>query len=123
MEKDSEAWLKQAERDLEVAQKNFGIREWYAAAFFCQQAAEKALKAMYVEKFSGLVKAHDLVFLGRKLKAPEKFLEGFAYLNRVYVESRYPGELGTPAEKFTAEDAERCIEIAKEAVAWAKKTL
>ena len=34
-------WLKQARKDLEVAEKNFQIKEYYASAFWCQQAVEK----------------------------------------------------------------------------------
>lgn len=50
MRKDSAMWLEQAEKDFEVAKKNFQLKEWYVVAFFCQQAVEKALKALYQEK-------------------------------------------------------------------------
>lgn len=123
MESDSAMWLRQAEKDLDVAEKNFELEEWYVVAFFCQQAAEKALKAAYIKKFNELAKVHDLVFLGRRLGMPKRLLDGCGYLNRAYTESRYPGETGAPMEKFSKEDADKCIVIAGEVMEWAKKTL
>jgi HEPN domain-containing protein len=113
----------QAEKDLEVAGKNFELGEWYVVAFFCQQAAEKALKAVYIKKFNELARVHDLVFLGRKVGLPKGLLDGCGYLNRAYTESRYPGEQGMPADKFSREDADRCIIISGEVLEWTKKTL
>ncbi len=43
-------WLLQAEAGLEAAKGNVGIKQYFAASFFSQQAAEKALKAMALEK-------------------------------------------------------------------------
>lgn len=92
-------------------------------AFFCQQAVEKALKAVYIKKFNELAGVHDLVFLGRRLGLPKELLEGCGYLNRAYTESRYPGETEMPAEKFSEEDAGRCIAIAEEVLEWTKNAL
>jgi len=39
-----ENWWKQALRDLDAAEKNLGLQEWYITSFMSQQAAEKVLK-------------------------------------------------------------------------------
>lgn len=41
------------------------------SAFFSQQAAEKALKALSLEKHEKIRKIHDIVELGREVKLPE----------------------------------------------------
>lgn len=42
--------IEQAEKDSEVAKKNFNIEEYYISAFLCQQAIEKILKAYFIIK-------------------------------------------------------------------------
>jgi HEPN domain-containing protein len=44
MKKEVKNWLDQAEHDIEVAEYNFEGNMLDAAAFYSQQAAEKALK-------------------------------------------------------------------------------
>ncbi len=39
-------WFKQAEMDLRKALNDLSTRDWDSAAFWSQQAAEKALKAL-----------------------------------------------------------------------------
>ena len=43
MRKEVTNWIKQANKDLEVAEKTFNIKEYYSAVFWCQQAIEKGL--------------------------------------------------------------------------------
>jgi len=123
MKSETALWFMQAEQDLEVAKKNLKLKEWYVSAFLSQQAAEKALKAVYIKKFNDLIKVHDLVFLGRKVGVSEEILKGCGYLSRAYIESRYPGDFETPSEKFSEEEALKCIRIADEVLKWAKKIL
>ncbi len=58
--------------DLLTAKGNVEIKKYFATAFFCQQAAEKALKALSLEKLREPVKSHDLLSLARKIKALRK---------------------------------------------------
>ncbi len=44
MDNDIIKWLKQAEVDLKTTKNSFKSEDYYAAAFWCQQAVEKALK-------------------------------------------------------------------------------
>ncbi|MFH2106240.1 MAG: HEPN domain-containing protein [Candidatus Micrarchaeota archaeon] len=123
MQEESRLWLKQAEEDLNTAEAIMKSSKFYASVFFAQQAAEKALKAVYIKKFNDLAKVHDLVFLGRKVGLSPEILEGCVYLNRAYIESRYPGDLKTPSEKFSKSEASKGIDIAKEVLVWVKKIL
>ncbi len=50
MRNEASNWWKQALKDLETASKNLEIEEYYVTAFFSQQATEKALKALYLDK-------------------------------------------------------------------------
>ena len=66
----SEEWVKQAPEDLESARYNSKGGLWGNAAFFAHQAAEKALKALFIKRFKFLMKIHDLVALAKKVKCP-----------------------------------------------------
>ena len=65
-------WLEQAEHDIEVAEYNFDGNMLDAAAFYSQQAAEKALKSLYLLKFNKLWRVHDLVRIAKRVEAPTK---------------------------------------------------
>ncbi|MDR0301145.1 MAG: HEPN domain-containing protein, partial [Treponema sp.] len=66
-------------------------------AFHCQQAIEKYLKAFLIEKNVPLIKTNDLIKLNemvnevKNIEIDEKIL---IVINEVYIDSRYPGELG-----------------------------
>lgn len=44
-------WLRQSLHDLEMANKNIGIKGYDVTAFLCHQAVEKLLKTIYLEFF------------------------------------------------------------------------
>ncbi|MBK5190671.1 MAG: HEPN domain-containing protein [Methanosarcinales archaeon] len=54
MEEDIQRWWDRATEDLETAKFNFRGKKYRAAAFFSQQATEKALKALYIKRFRKL---------------------------------------------------------------------
>jgi HEPN domain-containing protein len=49
MKKQAEAWLKIAAEYLDTAKYNFEGKRYLWAIFLCQQALEKAFKAVYYE--------------------------------------------------------------------------
>ncbi len=75
MEEDIQRWRDRATEDLETAKFNFRGEKYRAAAFFSQQAAEKALKALYIKRFRKLKKAHDLFLLATELNLPGDLVE------------------------------------------------
>ena len=120
MKKQVEDWILLADKDLRAAE--ILLKEEYPltniVAFHCQQAIEKYLKAFLIEKDIPLVRTHDLVQLNgmiRKIKDLGIDREKLDIINEVYVESRYPGELGLmPDGMPTNEQAEEFIAYAKE---------
>ncbi|MBS3072110.1 HEPN domain-containing protein, partial [Candidatus Pacearchaeota archaeon] len=91
-----------------------------AGAFFLQQSAEKALKALLIKRMKELMKTHDLVVLARKLNAPEETIEHCKKLTVVYLETRYPD---TNIAKEIKEEIENLKDSAKEILKWTKKNL
>ncbi len=83
-------WLEQAEHDIEVAEYNFDGNMLDAAAFYSQQAAEKALKSLYISKFNELWRVHDLVRIAKRIEAPTKIAISCAKITPAYTGTRYP---------------------------------
>jgi len=86
-------WLREAEAEFEAAQDLFSYRHWSWCCFTCQQAAEKALKAL-AEYFREPQFGHNLNLLIQALGAytsiPEPVREAASRLNRYYIPTRYP---------------------------------
>jgi len=107
-------WIGQAERDLQMAEKaaSSGFPEW--SCFLAQQAAEKALKAVY-QKAGGVAWGHSvadlLQGLLQKYAVPESLEKAARGLDRWYVQARYPNGFpkGKPGDYIDLEDAENAI--------------
>jgi HEPN domain-containing protein len=90
-------WLAQAESDLSFAE--LGLREgFYAQArFVCQQAVEKALKALHYSGGARIVLGHSVVELLDPLVEAHAGLaqlrEGAQQLDQYYIPTRYPNGL------------------------------
>ncbi len=111
-------WLKKAEEELETALVNYKNERFEAAAFFAHQAAEKALKALYIFNYRRLWKIHDLQLLAEKVKAPKTVITKCAKLNPHYIATRYPSGIS-----YSDKIALRAIEDAEKVVEWVKKKL
>lgn len=111
-------WMKYAGRDLKLSRH---IMEDYPedAVFHSQQAAEKALKAVLIKKFGELIKTRELVFLARKIRAPEEIISDCLDLNEVFTSVRYPGAEEVMREYTPAQ----AIEAAERVVSWSKKQI
>jgi HEPN domain-containing protein len=117
----SKDWIRQAARDLDSArsQKRAGFHEW--ACFIAQQAAEKALKALY-QHLGAEAWGHSLLDLmnglREKVVVAEPLREDARDLDRLYVPTRYPNGWaeGTPADYITEKDALHAISSAENIV-------
>ncbi len=109
-------WLARAEEDLEAARVLDRSSLHALAAFHAQQAAEKALKALAIERGDGLLRTHDTERLARLVKAPDAITEAAAFLNVFYVGGRYPGV----GAEVSVLDVERAIRAAAEVLAWSR---
>ncbi len=118
-------WLRQAERDLEVARRLAagGYHEW--AAFVSQQSAGKAAKALAQAK-SGSVRGHSITAILDGLRSavsvPSGLLDAARDLDQVYVTSRYPSGFasGSPADYFSQATSERLIPHAETIVTFCR---
>ena len=116
-------WLVQAEDDLRFAELASRERFFAQACFNSQQAAEKALKAFLYARGAEQVMGHSVADLAAECARLEpefaKLKERAAPLDQFYLSTRYPNSLpgGVPAEAFTARDAERALEMAREVIA------
>ncbi|MEZ0320748.1 MAG: HEPN domain-containing protein [Thermus sp.] len=116
--------LAQAREDLITAEALLKSGRYYAAAFFAQQTAEKALKALYLERLRTLSRTHDLLALAEALGAPGPVTEAARLLTPDYTVSRYPDAAGTlPARLYGKPQAEARLKAAQEVVRWVEANL
>ena len=114
-------WFRQAKRDLEKSEVdiNHTFYEW--ACFTAQQAAEKAVKALYMA-MNRFVKGHSIVKMLEGLKSSvdisEDLLHHARVLDRYYIESRYPNGFpeGSPQDFFDEKIAREAYHAAEEIV-------
>ncbi len=118
--KEAKRWVEKAEKDLKTAKFNYRGKLFDVAAFFSQQTAEKALKAVYLKKFSKIKKIHDLVILGKEVGLPQKYIDLCKELTAAYIYTRYPE---IPEEKDMKEISKEFIKSAEVVMSWTKKQL
>ena len=118
MKEETRKWMEKAERDLMSANVNLGQGIFDVASFLAHQAAEKALKTLYIMKFTRLWKIHDLNELGKSVGAPNSILVACDALNPHYIQTRYPTDTD-----YTKEMAEDAIKNSQKVIEWAKKSL
>ncbi len=118
MQEEVKNWWLQAQKDLEVVRKLNKVEEYYAAVFFCQQAVEKGLKALYIKEHKQIIKVHDLVKLAREVDAPKEVLQQCAVINPVYIEVRYPESDELPYKKVNAARAKELSLLAEKILQW-----
>lgn len=86
--------------------------------------SSKLRSLLYLKQFNDLRKVHDLVFLATNVKAPPEILDTCAWLNKVYIDSRYPdAEWRIPATKFSENDSRQAIKLAESIITWVEKKL
>lgn len=110
----SKDWMDSALNDLEHARsdRERGFYNW--ACFSAQQAAEKAVKAVFQRMGAeawGHAVADLLVALVARHDVPQALIDGALELDKAYIPSRYPNAhpAGSPATRYTAEEAGRLI--------------
>lgn len=122
-------WLDQAEADLKTARDCLKDGNYYASAFFSQQAAEKALKGLLYSRGYRALLTHSVTeLLEEASKLSLSFTAYLDYgreLDRHYIGSRYPNLYPSgPAYKYyTKEIAERCVSYAESILREAERLL
>jgi len=113
-------WLHQAEADLEHAQSSAKDGDYEWSCFAAQQAAEKALKALYYS-LHGDPWGHSILAMLRGLPSeavgtPEAdLIDAAKALDKHYIQTRYPNgfDTGAPTDYYTERDARESITLAK----------
>lgn len=125
MRSEARGWWEQARADLKSARSIMAAGRYYVCAFLCQQALEKAFKAIWIERFREMPpKTHDLVELAEKLSVPGEFFTALRDINPAYATARYPDAAnGLPFKAFDEVIARRDLEGAEKLMQWCEKEL
>uniref|UniRef100_A0A7C1GLW1 HEPN domain-containing protein n=1 Tax=Thermofilum adornatum TaxID=1365176 RepID=A0A7C1GLW1_9CREN len=126
--KEAEAWLRQAERDLRKAINDLQTQDWDSAAFWSQQSAEKALKALLMNL--GIVhRGQELLEIARIIRSElsidtSVIDKDLRELTIHYTVARYQDAANAlPYELYDEEKARDLVERAKKVVEWVKQNL
>jgi HEPN domain-containing protein len=120
---EADRWLRQAAEDLDTAQRLADIGKHYAACFFAQQAAEKAVKASLYGRGAEMVRGHSVADLLAALTAVAPSFEVLrkraAPLDAYYIPTRYPNGLagGLPFEAYGPNQSADALAMADEVLA------
>jgi HEPN domain-containing protein len=110
---------------METAELLLANQRHYAASWFAQQAAEKALKAVYMERFGQVApRTHDLEFLGVQLSVPTAVELQLDILNPAF-DARYPGASpgSAPVDSVSPLKSQEHLTAAKEVLEWVRGQL
>jgi len=124
----SKDWISQARRDLENAEYEMkgGFYEW--SCFMSQQAAEKAIKAVF-QKLGGEAFGHSVAGLLEKLpeemRPSEVLIDKAKELDKAYIPTRYPNAHpeGPPFRAYTKKEVRRLLEYAREILEYCESLL
>ena len=111
-------WFAQGERDLAHARQACETAYYEWACFAAQQAAEKAVKAVF-QHLGAEARGHSikglLKGLSEKHEIAEELMNCARLLDRFYIWTRYPNGFddGIPADHYIKKDAEEAIRSAE----------
>lgn len=112
-DRDYQGWLDKVEEDEFAGREVLDGKRFPApACFHFQQMAEKLLKALLVYYGKEFAKIHNLIALASMLEpsAPDikNLKTDLEFLNRYYVETRYPGDY----PEFTLQECSKALDAA-----------
>ena len=125
MDRDVKDWWRQTEADIDSARFALHGEKYYVTVIFAQQAAEKALKTIFLRRNNKLPpKIHDLVELCALISAPSDIVQRARELSSTYFSSRYPGAAPKiPVDYYNQKKAAFFLQCAEVVVVWARKNL
>ena len=121
-------WMDEAQGDLKHAKSDVkgGFHNW--ACFSAQQAAEKAIKAVF-QRMGAEAWGHSVADLLKELskrhKVPEGLMNSALELDKAYIPTRYPNAhpSGSPRSRYTSKEAKRLISHAQKVIEFCKDLL
>ncbi len=125
MSLDWQNWVAVSARDLRVAAVLIDEQIFDSSAFHAHQAAESALKAVWLHTARSLApKSHQLLDLAEMVTAPPSVIAACRRLNPHYAGSRYPDAAnGNPADNYDEALARALLASATEVTAWCSEQL
>ncbi len=114
-------WVEQARYDLETARAMLAAERYLYVLFCCQQAMEKALKALILERSGEFPpRIHSLPRLAQScgLSLEEEVVEFLAELSAFYIQTRYPEEIESLGAGIAREKAEAALGKTEETMQW-----
>lgn len=117
----SEDWAEQARYDLDSARSLLASGQYIHVLFFCQQAVEKALQALIVDRTGELPpRTHNLPRLAKLAGVVlDELRTGYvAQLSVDYQRTRYPMQTKELPATPTREIAESSLQYAEELTQW-----
>lgn len=118
-------WLKQAEADLRHARNSLAARDYEWCCFAAHQAAEKALKGLYLhagkEAWGHTLSALLGEFVGAG-GAETSLFQCAKTLDKHYIPTRYPNgfDSGAPTDFYTRQEGETAIGCAERLIGFCK---
>lgn len=121
---DAQTWLLRAKSALALSQKSASENVYLEdLCFFAHQAAERAIKSIYIFKGWAFRYTHDLEELGTALETHglsiPTSVKDAVILTRYAVETRYPG----PVEPVTDDEYKEALCLAESVIVWADNVL
>lgn len=124
LRKQVQAFWSQSRADVATAVTLLDAGVYYASVFFSQQAAEKALKAVAIEKEHKTPKGHHLIQIANAVGAPIEVMNAAAELNAEFLSTRNPDVVdGVPAQMYDQDSARVHLKAAQVILNWVRRTI
>jgi HEPN domain-containing protein len=108
LREETEPWWRQAQADLHAAGMNAEDGLHFVVTWLSQQAAGKALKAVWIERHNEPPpRTHDLPLLGSRLGVPGAVADDLEALMPAFDRARYPDDVGEPPVDAITEELAR----------------
>ncbi len=125
--RDVHTWLEFSEYDLKTAKWNCEGEIYTSSCYASQQSAEKALKALILNKGKIVPKIHSLDRLLSELKKIDvdvsEIINAAQELDKYYISARYPGQYGGPEGLYDEQDAKSAISAVEEILRFVYKKI
>jgi HEPN domain-containing protein len=116
-----QGWVDQAGYDLDTARAMLASGRYLYVLFCCQQAVEKALKAVIVARTGALPpRVHNLVRLAEvaNVESDRDRLRFLGELSAYYIQSRYPEEIRATGSAISQELAGEVMNNTEQTIQW-----
>ena len=112
-------WYRQAQADLEHARHSHDVGDYEWSCFAAHQAAEKALKSVFLKRGIDAWGHTITILVGNLLEivneSSSELIRAGRILDKFYIPTRYPigFDSGAPTDYYTPEEAETAIHHAE----------